>query len=94
MGAENGVHRVLPRTLAGATILQIVPSLRDDAIGRTAVNVAYSLLQAGARAIIASDGGPLVDELKDFGGEWFALVNAVANPLKSRRNAGCCISFI
>jgi glycosyltransferase involved in cell wall biosynthesis len=94
MSAENDEHRVLPRTLAGATILQIVPSLRDDAIGRTAVNVAYSLLQAGARAIIASDAGPLVDELKNFGGEWFALVNAVANPIRIRRNAGILESFI
>jgi glycosyltransferase involved in cell wall biosynthesis len=94
MSADDTDQRVLPRTLAGATILQIVPSLRDDTIGRTAVNVAYVLLQAGARAIVASDKGPLVTELTNFGGEWLSLANAVANPLKIRRNAGVLEKFI
>jgi len=94
MSADDYGQRVLPRTLAGATILQIAPSLRDDAIGRTAVNVAYLLLQAGARAIVAGEDGPLVGELKNFGGEWLSLVNAVANPLRIRRNAGILENFI
>jgi glycosyltransferase involved in cell wall biosynthesis len=86
MSAEPDELR--PRTLAGATILQIVPALRDDSAGRTTVNVAYALLQAGARALVAADGGPLVEELQSFGGEYLALPDAAANPLKIRRNAG------
>src|SRR5713101_7799194 len=78
---------VSPRTLAGATILQIVPALREEPVARTAVNVAYALLQSGARALIAAEEGPLVSELKAFGGEWVPMANATANPFKLRRNA-------
>jgi glycosyltransferase involved in cell wall biosynthesis len=78
---------VPPRTLAGATILQIVPAMREDPVARTAVDVAYALLQAGARALIAAEDGPLVAELRAFGGEWLPLANDTFNPLKLRRNA-------
>jgi glycosyltransferase involved in cell wall biosynthesis len=78
---------VPPRTLAGATVLQIVPALREDPIARTAVEVAYALLQSGARALVAADDGPLVAELKAFGGEWVPLVNATVNPFTLRKNA-------
>ena len=42
-----GDTQVAPRTLAGATILQIVPALREEPVARTAVNVAHALLQCG-----------------------------------------------
>jgi len=76
-----------PRTLAGATILQIVPILREDPVARTAVNVAYALLQSGARALVAAGEGPLTDDLKAFGAEWIPLANATVNPWRLRRNA-------
>src|SRR5438093_8939837 len=82
-----GDTHVSPRTLAGATILQIVPALREEPVARTAVNVAHALLQSGARALVAADDGPLVSELKAFGGEWIPLVNATVNPFKLRGNA-------
>jgi glycosyltransferase involved in cell wall biosynthesis len=82
-----GDTHVSPRTLAGATILQIVPALREEPVARTAVDVAYALLQSGARALVAGDDGPLVSELKGFGGEWIPLVNATVNPLKLRSAA-------
>jgi glycosyltransferase involved in cell wall biosynthesis len=82
--SNNSDKHVSPRTLAGATILQIVPALREEPVARTAVNVAYALLQSGARALIAADDGALVAELKAFGGEWVPLVNATANPFKLR----------
>jgi glycosyltransferase involved in cell wall biosynthesis len=77
-----------PRTLAGATILQIVPALREEPVARTAVNVAYALLQSGARALIAADDGPLVAEFTAFGGEWIPLKSETLNPFKLRSNAG------
>jgi glycosyltransferase involved in cell wall biosynthesis len=83
---DYDIH-VPPRTLAGAAVLQIVPALREDPIARTAVNVAYTLLQSGARALIAADDGPLVAELKSVGGEWVPLVNASINPFILRKNA-------
>jgi glycosyltransferase involved in cell wall biosynthesis len=76
-----------PRTLAGATVLQIVPALREEPVARTALIVAHALLQSGARALIAAEEGPLVAELKAFGGEWVPLVNATANPFKLRSGA-------
>lgn len=76
-----------PRSLAGATILQLVPALRDDPAGHAAVDIALTLLQSGARAIIAGEGGPLVGELRAFGGEWLPMPNDTFNPLRIRRNA-------
>jgi glycosyltransferase involved in cell wall biosynthesis len=74
------------RSLAGATILQLVPALRDDPPGHTAVDSALALLQSGARAIIAGEGGPLVGELRAFGGEWLPMPNDTFNPLRIRGN--------
>ncbi len=79
--------RVAPRTLAGATILQIVPALREEPVARTAVDVARALLQWGARALIAAEGGPLVNELTAIGAEWIPLTNNTSNPFKLRSNA-------
>ncbi len=79
--------RSTPRSLAGATILQLVPALRDDPAGHAAVDIALTLLQSGARAIVAGDGGPLVGELRAFGGEWLPMRNETFNPLRIRSNA-------
>jgi glycosyltransferase involved in cell wall biosynthesis len=75
------------RSLAGATILQLVPALRNDTVGRTAVDIALALLQSGARAIIAGEGGSLVGELRACGGEWLPMPNDTFNPLRVRGNA-------
>ena len=82
--AERRIH---PRTLAGATILQIVPALREEAVARTAVDVAHALLQWGARALIAGEGGPLVNELTAAGAEWIPFADVAFNPLRLRSNA-------
>jgi glycosyltransferase involved in cell wall biosynthesis len=79
--------RVLPRALAGATVLQVIGSLRQTAEARTAVSIARALVHAGARAIIAAADGPLVNDLKSFGGEWMPLASATVNPFRLRRNA-------
>lgn len=74
------------RSLAGATVLQLVPALRDDTAGHAAVDIAITLLQSGARAIVAGEGGPLVGEVRAFGGEWLPMKNDTVNPLRIRRN--------
>ena len=86
MSAGARVERELPRTLAGATVLQIVPSLREGPAGYVAVNVAEALIKAGARAIVASDTGPLAEKLIGFGGEWISYPGTTFSPLKLRRN--------
>lgn len=75
-----------PRSLAGATILQLVPALRDDPAGHAAVDIAMTLLQSGARAIVAGGEGPLVGELRALGGEWLPMHTDTVNPLRIARN--------
>jgi glycosyltransferase involved in cell wall biosynthesis len=79
--------RVPRRTLAGATILQIVPALGEEPRARAAINIAHALLQGGARAFIAGRDGPLAAELRTFGGEWIPLRDSAFNPLRLRQNA-------
>jgi glycosyltransferase involved in cell wall biosynthesis len=81
------VGRARPRSLAGATILQLVPALRDDPAGHATVDMALMLLQSGARAIVAGDGGPLVGELRALGGEWLPIAGGSINPLRIKANA-------
>jgi glycosyltransferase involved in cell wall biosynthesis len=74
------------RQLAGATILQLVPAMRDDPVGHAAIDIAHTLLQSGARAIVAGGEGPLVGELRALGGEWLPMHSDTANPLRIARN--------
>jgi glycosyltransferase involved in cell wall biosynthesis len=83
-GANLNIPR--PRSLTGATILQLVPALRDDPASHAAVDIALTLLRSGARAIIAGEGGPLVGELRAFGGEWLPMATDTVNPLRIRTN--------
>jgi glycosyltransferase involved in cell wall biosynthesis len=84
---DYGDNHVSPRTLAGATILQIVPALREEPVARTAVDLANALRQSGARALIAAEDGPLAADLRACGGEWVPLVNASISPFKLRNCA-------
>ena len=87
-------EREHPRTLAGATVLQIVPALREEPAARTALNVAAALREIGARALVAAEDGPLVAELTASGGEWVPLVNATVNPFRLRRSARTLLRLI
>jgi glycosyltransferase involved in cell wall biosynthesis len=86
--------RMLPRTLAGATVLQIVPALRDSPVARATIDIAQALVRAGARAIVAAERGPLVNELKSFGAEWLPFASTTINPLRLRRNADRLETFV
>ena len=61
------------RSLAGATVLQLVPSLRDDLAGNAVADITQTLVQAGARAIVAGEGGALVGAIRAYGGEWMPM---------------------
>jgi glycosyltransferase involved in cell wall biosynthesis len=87
MVLESVSSRGLSRALPGATVLQILPSLVNEPWARGAVNIASALLRAGARAIIASEGGRYVGELQALGGEWVQMATATHNPFTLRRNA-------
>lgn len=92
--ADSSEQRVLPRTLAGATVLQIVAALRETPQVRTTISAARALVQVGARAIVAGEHGELADELKSFGGEWLSLASATINPTRLRANADALDKYV
>lgn len=67
--------------LAGRTILQIIPELDAGGAERTAIDVAAALANAGARALVACDGGRLVSDLQANGGIWVRFPAKTKNPL-------------
>ena len=80
--------------LAGRTILQIIPELEAGGAERTTVDIAEGLVHAGARALVATEGGRLVGELQAKGGIWIPFPAATKNPfsmlLNVRRLARIC----
>jgi glycosyltransferase involved in cell wall biosynthesis len=86
--------RASPRALAGATVMQIVPALRDTLPVRASISVARALVRAGARAIIAGGRGELINELKGFGGEWLPFAAASFNPTQLKVNADALDKFM
>ncbi|MBV9974586.1 MAG: glycosyltransferase family 4 protein [Hyphomicrobiales bacterium] len=80
---ETGMFRAAgQKTLPGRTILQIIPALDTGGAERTTIDVAAGLVEAGARAVVASEDGRLVAELQAKGGEWIRFPAATKNPLK------------
>src|SRR3712207_783405 len=72
--------------LEGRTILQIVPELEAGGAERTTVDIAEGLVHAGARALVATEGGRLVGELQTKGGIWIPFPAASKNPLSMLLN--------
>src|SRR5579863_1009052 len=68
-------------SLAGRTILQIIPRLDAGGAERTTIDVAAALVAAGARALVASEGGRLTSELQAVGGLLIPFPAATKNPL-------------
>jgi glycosyltransferase involved in cell wall biosynthesis len=69
------------------TILQVLPSLIGGGAERGAIDVAVAIQRAGGRAIVASEGGPMVRELERSGARHIRLRLASKNPLTVWRNA-------
>ncbi|MBN9444864.1 glycosyltransferase family 4 protein [Bosea sp. (in: a-proteobacteria)] len=90
MSFKPGAHLSLPSTethpLAGRTILQIIPELEAGGAERTAVDIARGLTDAGARALVATEGGRLVAELQAKGGVWLPFPAASKNPVAMALN--------
>lgn len=72
--------------LAGACVLQIIPDLDAGGAERTTVDVAAGLAAAGARALVATEGGRLVGELQAKGGHWLRFPAASKNPARMALN--------
>ncbi len=73
--------------LSKPVILQIVPALETGGAERTVIEVAEALRIAGARALVASEGGRLETELASVGGELIRFPAAAKNPARLLANA-------
>lgn len=73
-------------SLAGRTVLQIIPDLDAGGAERTTIDVAAALSEAGARALVAARGGRLVPQLQACGGVWIEFPAATKNPAKMAFN--------
>jgi glycosyltransferase involved in cell wall biosynthesis len=76
------------RPIAGRTILQIIPNLDSGGAERTTLEIVEALVRAGARALVAAEGGRLVGELQALGGEFHRFPAATKNPLAMAANVG------
>jgi glycosyltransferase involved in cell wall biosynthesis len=69
------------------TILQLLPSLETGGAERTAIDIAQALCDAGHRAIVASAGGRLTEELLATGAQHVEMPLDSKNPLTIFGNA-------
>src|SRR5664279_1743588 len=73
--------------LAGAAVLQLVPDLEVNSTAQTAIDIAAALDAAGARALIACEGGRMMGELQAKGGIFVSFPSRSKNPLAMVLNA-------
>lgn len=73
--------------LRGRTVLQIIPDLNEGGAERTTIEVAEAIVEAGGKAIVASQGGRLEPELSDVGGQLITLPLGTKNLFKLKINA-------
>jgi len=71
-----------------ATVLQLVPKLDIGGAERVAIEIAEALTKAGHRALIACEGGVLIQAALRAGAEILPVPLDTKSPLKIRRNAG------
>ncbi len=87
LDALSPFRRAAIAPLAGRTILQIVPSVRAGGDQRSTLAVAAALVEAGARALVASDAGALGSEVQAVGGLHLPFPASSKNPLAMALNA-------
>ncbi|RUO98298.1 MAG: glycosyltransferase [Hyphomicrobium sp.] len=69
------------------TVLQVIPRMRAGGAELGCLQIATALVQNGHRALVASEGGLLVDQLKAAGAEHIKMPLATKNPLGLIKNA-------
>ncbi len=68
-------------------VLQVLPSLVAGGVERGTLEIAEALIAAGGRALVASDGGPLVEPLERLGATHVTLPLRTKVPWRIIRNA-------
>ena len=69
------------------SVLQVVPRLDTGGAERTTIDIARALTAAGFKAIVASEGGRLEDELRRAGGELRRTTLDTKQPIKLLANS-------
>ena len=69
------------------TVLQVIPRMRAGGAELGCLQIADALVKNGHRALVASEGGQLVEGLTKAGAEHITLPLATKNPLGFWRNA-------
>jgi len=70
-----------------AVVLQVLPRLISGGVERGSLDIAAALSAAGARVLVASEGGPMAGELRRYDATHIDLPLASKNPLTIYRNA-------
>ncbi|MGQ0662695.1 MAG: glycosyltransferase family 4 protein [Pseudomonadota bacterium] len=89
-----------PETAAAApavpprAILQVLPRLVTGGVERGTIDIAVALAESGWRAIVASEGGPMVREIERAGARHVSLPLDSKNPLLMRRNMFALLDLI
>jgi glycosyltransferase involved in cell wall biosynthesis len=73
--------------MAEVTILQVVPRLDAGGSEQSAVEIAQALTRAGAKALVATEGGRMATAVTEAGGEIISLPVASKNPVTILANA-------
>lgn len=76
------------------TILQVIPRMRAGGAELGCLQIAEAQMKAGHRALVASEGGRLAEELEKKGGQHIALPMSSKNPLKLISNARALADII
>jgi glycosyltransferase involved in cell wall biosynthesis len=69
------------------TVLQVLPRLDVGGVERGALEIARAVVEAGGRALVASEGGRLAPRLEGLGAEHVGLPLAAKDPLTIAANA-------
>lgn len=70
------------------TILQVIPALTSGGVERGTLEIAKKIVESGSKSIVISNGGSLVEKLKQDGSIHIQLNAASKNPFTIWRNAG------
>jgi len=84
----------MPVLPANFTLLQVIPDLDTGGAEQTTLDVAGAVVQAGGRAIVASNGGRMVTDLQSRGATWAPMPVNSKNPLVMAANRGRLIELI
>src|SRR3546814_9704447 len=82
-----GVTRVKRAASGGGpVVLQVVPSLVTGGVERGTIEIAGAIVADGGTAIVASEGGPMENDLRRVGALHLKLPAASKNPFRSEEH--------